>query len=323
VLIVVLSETTAREAGERAALTGLVRMRAFVELVERGLSAVVMLGEWVDRSLASLLPPKSAEEQDDASVERFRRVVSSEADVGPRGNALLTGVFALGDRTVADVMTPRTDVVGIEHDAPWAAVVARIRSSEHARLVVYGDSLDHIVGFLYAKDMLPFIASGSAPAAGWGSLIRPPSFIPASKRVDAQLRDFRAHRRHIAIVADEFGGTAGLVTIEDLLELIVGEIRDEYDVEEPEIQEQDGARFWVAGRLTLDQLSDYLGDDLRRDGVNTVGGLAYELFGRIPKPGEAVDFRSWHLVVERVRGRRVDRVFLERHDVAVGAEDGA
>jgi CBS domain containing-hemolysin-like protein len=323
-LIVVLSETTARDAGERAGAAGLARTRVFVETMERGLAAVVMLGEWVDTGLANALPPEPADKlEDEESVARFRQVVSTEAGVSTRESALLTGVFALGDTTVADVMTPRTDIVGLEHDATWHDAVARVRSSEHARIVVYGSSLDDVVGVLYAKDLLPFIASDEPPPKGWLALVRPATFIPASKRVDAQLRDFRASHQHIAIVADEFGGTAGLVTIEDILELIVGEIRDEHDVEEPEFQQQDGARYWVAGRLTLDQLSDYLGDDLRRDDVNTVGGLAYELFGRVPHAGENAEYRSWRLIVERVRGRRVERVYLERLGVAVGAEDGA
>src|SRR5262249_48067119 len=141
-------------------------------------------------------------------------------------------------------------------------------------------------------------------------------------RVDTQLREFRATGRHIAVVADEFGGTAGLVTIDDLLELIVGEIHDEYDVEEPELERAEGDRYWAAGRLTLDQLSDAIGADLRHDDVTTVGGLAYELFGRVPRAGESVEYRAWRLVVERVRGRRVERVFLERTGVVVGAEDG-
>ena len=324
VVLVVLSETTARDAGDRAGAGALERIRTFVELLERGLSAVVLLGEWMDATLSRLLPPASASEaEDDASVERFRQVVTARADVGTRGASILTGVFALGDTTVAEVMTPRIDIIGIDRNTTWAEMVALLRSSEHARLVVYEGNLDGVTGVLYAKDLLPHITVDMPPAHGWASLVRPAAFIPATKRVDAQLRDFRASQRHIAIVADEFGGTAGLVTIEDILELIVGEIHDEYDTDEPELEEEEGCRYWVAGRLTLEQLSEKVGDDLRHEDVATVGGLAYELLGRVPKAGEAVDYRAWHLVIERVRGRRVERVFLERLPVAVGLEDGA
>jgi magnesium and cobalt transporter len=147
-------------------------------------------------------------------------------------------------------------------------------------------------------------------------------FIPATKQVDRQLREFRALHRHIAVIVDEYGGTAGIVTIEDLLELIVGEIRDEHDVEEPEIEAVDASRYHVAGRLTLEQLSEKIGDDLTHDDVTTVGGLTYELFGRVPRPGQVVDYRSWRFRIDRVKGRRIERVFLERAPAAVGAEGG-
>jgi CBS domain containing-hemolysin-like protein len=269
-----------------------------------------------------MLPPADVtESEDEASVERFRQVVTARTELTTRETSILTGVFSLGDTTVADVMTPRIDIVGIDRTATWDDVVSRFRSSEHARLVTYEDDLDSVSGVLYAKDLLPFIAANVIPEGGWVGLVRPAGFVPASKRVDAQLRDFRASRKHIAIVADEYGGTAGLVTIEDLLELIVGEIHDEYDTDEAEVEQQDGRRFWVAGRFTLEQLSEMIGEDLRHEDVTTVGGLAYELFGRVPQAGETVEYRSWRLRVERVRGRRVERVFLERLPVTVGADD--
>jgi CBS domain containing-hemolysin-like protein len=163
---------------------------------------------------------------------------------------------------------------------------------------------------------LPFVVEDREPVGGWGALVRPAAFVPAVKAVDTQLRDFRDHGLHIAIVADEFGGTAGMVTIEDVLELIVGEINDENDTDDPEV-EHDGDRLWVPGRLTLEQLSDLTGDALQHEDVSTVGGLAYELFGRVPRAGESVDWRGWRMVMERVRRRRVERVFLERlHDDA-------
>lgn len=322
-LLVVLSETVARDVGDRAGAAALHRARVFVELLERALVPVVLLGQWLDGALARALPERDVTVADeDESVERFRQVVTAQADMGMRGSSLLSGVFALGDTTVADVMTPRIDIVGVPTTASWSEVVDRLRSSAHARLVAYDGNLDNVLGILYAKDVLPFVASDDVAAGGWASLVRAVAFIPSSKRVDAQLRDFRAARQHIAIVADEFGGTAGLVTIEDLLELIVGEINDEYDTDEPELAEEDGLRYWAAGRLTLDLLSERIGEDLRHEDVATVGGLAYELFGRVPRAGESVEYRSWRIVVERVRGRRIERVFLERLPVAVGAEDG-
>ncbi|MHB1222430.1 MAG: transporter associated domain-containing protein, partial [Gemmatimonadaceae bacterium] len=125
-------------------------------------------------------------------------------------------------------------------------------------------------------------------------------------------RDFRAERQHIAFVADEFGGIAGLVTIEDVLEEIVGEIRDEYDEEEPEIVSEEGRCFWVSGRVTLDELSEELDQDFERDGITTVGGLVYDELGRPPRPGEAFVVGGYRVVVERVVRRKIERVYFER-----------
>jgi CBS domain containing-hemolysin-like protein len=229
-------------------------------------------------------------------------------------------VFSLGDTTVGEVMTPRVDIVGLERDAPWSEVVARVRSAGHSRVVVHDGDLDGIEGILYAKDLLPFVVDDTVPPGGWQTLVRPAVFIPAGKAVDDQLRDFRASGVHIAIVADEFGGTAGLVTIEDLLELIVGAIRDEHDDDEPEFV-REGDRVWASGGITLDQLSDLVGEPLQHDDVTTLGGLAYEVLGRVPRAGESVRWRGWRLVIERVRRRRVERVFLERLPGVADGED--
>jgi CBS domain containing-hemolysin-like protein len=149
--------------------------------------------------------------------------------------------------------------------------------------------------------------------------VRPATFIPTSKAIDVQLHDFKASRTHIAIVSDEFGGTAGLVTIEDVLEEIVGEIHDEYDVEEPEVEQEEGRRFWVAGRLALDELSELLAQDFVREDLSTVGGLVYETFGRVPRAGESMMVGAYKLVVERVRRRRIERVYFERVLPTVGS----
>jgi CBS domain containing-hemolysin-like protein len=197
-------------------------------------------------------------------------------------------------------------------------VVDRVRSSEHARLPVYDESLDEIVGILYAKDMLPAIVADEPPTDGWLRLVRPALFIPASKTIDRQLRDFKTSGTHIAIVADEYGGTAGLVTIEDILEEIVGDIRDEHDVEEPDVElDMGGGRAWVAGKVTVDELSDALEFNFQREDVATVGGLVYATLGRVPKAGEQLRIGPFRVVVERVVRRRIRRVFFERVEVPV------
>ena len=240
------------------------------------------------------------------------RTVATEADVSRDEEELLRGVFSLGDTEVNEVMVPRIDIVGIDRTTPWSEVLDRVRSSEHARFPVFDNTLDEIAGVLYAKDLLPAVIADEAPEAGWPSLVRPAVFIPGTKPLDAQLRDFKASGTHIAIVVDEYGGTAGLVTIEDVLEEIVGEIHDEYDVKEPDIEQREGRRFWVSGRLTLDELSDALDHDFTRDDISTVGGLVYERLGRVPRAGESLTIGTYRVVVERVKRRTVERVYFER-----------
>ncbi|MHB1298744.1 MAG: hemolysin family protein, partial [Gemmatimonadaceae bacterium] len=255
--------------------------------------------------------PKEDESAHDDAVERFREVVSAEADVEDAGQVMLNGVFSLGDTQVHEIMVPRVDIVGIERDTPWSEVVDRVRSARHARLVVFDGTLDEVIGVLYAKDLLPALLADVEPAGGWRALVRPALFIPTSKSVEAQLRDFRATRRHLAVVVDEFGGTAGLVTLEDALELIIGDIQDEGDQELPEVEREEGNRFWVAAGVTLDDLSELTGHDFRRGDITTVGGLVMELLGRVPRAGESLSVGGFRLVVERVVRRRIERVYLE------------
>jgi CBS domain containing-hemolysin-like protein len=235
--------------------------------------------------------------------------------------AIMHGVFELGETEVREVMVPRVDLVGISHESPWAEVLARVRSAEHARFPVYAETSDEVIGILYAKDLLPAVVEGREPSPGWQRLVREATYIPTTKTLDAQLRDFQATRTHIAIVIDEFGGTAGLVTIEDILEEIVGEIRDENDDEEPPIVQEQGRRFWVAGRVNVEQLGELLGIEGEVEGVTTVGGLVYHLFGRVPRAGESTTHEGFRVVVERVRRRRIERVYFERLPTAHDTED--
>ncbi|MFL5575380.1 MAG: hemolysin family protein [Gemmatimonadaceae bacterium] len=314
VLAVSVVESAARALGDVLGASAALRLAPLVGGLEVALAPAVWLGARLDALLRRLLPPPARrEEEREATAEQFRQVVAAEADVSNEEEALIEGVFSLGDTEVREVMVPRVDIVGIDRDTPWSEVVDRVRSSEHARFPVYEESIDEIVGVLYAKDLLPAVIADEEPEGGWLSIARPPVFIPATKTIDAQLRDFKASRTHIAIVSDEYGGTAGLITIEDVLEEIVGDIRDEYDVEEPEVETGlDGRRYWISGRLSLAELSEVLGHDFARDDVATVGGLVYETLGRVPRNGEEFALDGFRVVVERVRRRKIERVYFER-----------
>lgn len=226
---------------------------------------------------------------------------------------VLLGVFSLADTTVDEVMTPRLDMIGVDLAAPLEEVLERFRTSEHTRLPAFDGSPDNLVGVLYAKDLVP-LAMGLPSATGvarWQDLVRPAAFVPETKTLDAQLRDFQRGPAHLAVVVDEFGGTAGLITREDVLEEIVGEIRDEHDVEAPPEIRREGERVWVDGGVGLDELSVALGRSFTHPEVSTVGGLIYSELGRVPRPGEELTLDGFRVVVERVERRRVRRVYFE------------
>lgn len=323
VALLSITEVGARAAGDVAGARGLGAISGLVEAVEWIGAPIVAFGAWFDDALLSLLPPPTPDDEDhEDAVERFREVVAAEADVTPQEEVLIHGVFSLGDTKVSSIMVPRVDIVGIEKDTPWSEVVDRVRSARHARLVVYDGTLDEVVGILYAKDLLPALLADEEPAGGWQTLLRDAMYIPESKTVEAQLRDFRSSHRHIAMVADEFGGTAGLVTLEDVLELIIGDIQDEGDAELPDVERGEDGCLWVAASVSLEKLSELTDHDWTRGDIATVGGLVMEILGRVPKPGETIFLDGYRIVVERVVRRRVERVYLEpEHPPARGGDE--
>lgn len=313
---VLVTESIARALGDILRESATRVLTPFTRTIEALLWPVVQLGSVLDRLLQRfVVPPRSAEDARETAAEQFRQVVEAEPSVSHVTRDLLLGVFDFGETTVSDVMVPRVDMIALDRDTPWNEVVDRVRSAHHSRVPVYVDSVDEIVGVLYAKDLLSAVIADEEPANDWTSLIREARYIPSTKRIADQLRDFKSSHTHIAIVVDEYGGTEGMVTIEDILEELVGEIRDEYDDEERHIEEEDGVRYWVSGRLTLDELSDALDADFRRDEVSTIGGLIFELLGRVPRAGETLDIEGFRVIVERVVRRKVARVFLERRAV--------
>ncbi len=320
---VLVLDAAVREVAAIRGPAAAARTRWFTAVVSLLLRPIVLFGVALESALNRLIPPRSdIEAERQATAEQLRAVLAA-SDEGTTSDAtLLHRAFALAETSVDEIMVPRVDIVGVDVDMPWSEVLDRVRSSEHARLPVFRDTLDEVLGVLYAKDLLAWALRAEEPPGGWATIIRPATFIPASKTIDRQLREFRKSGTHMAIVVDEFGGTAGLVTIEDVLEEIVGEIRDERDVEEPDIEREGNDRFWVLGKVPLTDLSDLLGISLERDDVSTVGGLAYDEFGRVPRPGDTTTIGDFRVVVERVHRRRVERVYFERQPARTAAREG-
>ena len=297
-----------RADGPSAWLSG---WAAFVTLMA---TPIVVVMEKTERGLASAFPVARVDaDADEVAAEQFLDVVAAEADVTGKEKTLLEGAFSLGETQVQEIMTPRVELIAVERDTPWSEVIDRFRSSSHSRLPVYKHRIDDVIGVLYVKDLLADILDDAEPHGGWISRMRPAFYIPPTKATDALLREFRSERTHIAIVMDEYGGTAGVVTIEDILEEVVGEIDDEHDVEaERQYESRNDREFWVTGRVTLDELSETLGVDITSDEVGTVGGLIMERLGRVPRAGEQLMIAGFRVVVEQVRRRQVLRVYFER-----------
>ena len=253
---------------------------------------------WVDRGLHSLV-----------AIPR-----PLQPDLGTAQRDMLLGIFTLADTTVDEVLTPRLDMVAVDISATKDELLDTLRQSEHTRLPAYDGTPDNIAGVVYAKDLVPFVmglSEGGGGTARWQELVRPALFVPETKTLDSQLRDFQRGPAHLAIVVDEFGGTSGLITLEDILEEIVGEIRDEHDVEAPAAIRRDGSRFVVDGRASLNDLSQALGRSFEHPDISTVGGLIYSVLGRVPRAGEELVLDGFRVVVERVDRRRVTRVSFE------------
>jgi CBS domain containing-hemolysin-like protein len=222
-------------------------------------------------------------------------------------------VLELGEQHVHEVMVPRIDIQALPVTATLDEMIATIVKEGHSRIPIYDESIDNVIGILYAKDLLPLLKGGRQPDLR--KIVRAPVFVPESISVDDLLHQLQRQKVHIAIVLDEYGGTAGLVTIEDLIEQIVGEIQDEYDVEEPMLEPLDEDRARVDGRASVDDMANHFGIELNaadKEQYDTVGGLVFHEFGGVPSVGDSVEVDGLTLTVESTDGRRVGKVLVVR-----------
>jgi CBS domain containing-hemolysin-like protein len=281
----------------------------------------------------ALTPGHGFREGPFASQVELRELVdlAEERGVVEHGERnMIHSVFELGDTIAREVMVPRTELVWIERQKTVGQALALALRSGFSRIPVIGENVDDIVGMAYLKDLVRRAQDPNAAdrPVRVEDVMRSAAFVPESKPVDELLREMQAERTHIAVVIDEYGGTAGLITIEDILEEIVGEITDEYDVERPPIEEVDGQTARVTARLSIEDLAELTGVELPTDEVETVGGLLAHALGRVPIPGASVRVRGLELTAESAGGRRnrVDTVLVHRppdeQDAGVGASSG-
>jgi CBS domain containing-hemolysin-like protein len=269
--------------------------------------------------LAVFLAPVALSKESQSTLETSAVVTEDElktlVDAGQEEGVFEQGerkmiysVFALGDTLAREIMVPRTDMLALEVQTPLPEAVDALLQAGHSRVPVYEESVDHTLGLLYAKDLLRAWRENQRPAS-IGELLRPAYFIPEAKKVDELLADMQSQRIHMAIVVDEYGGVAGLVTLEDIVEEVLGEIQDEYDQgEEAPYQEQADGSYLFLGRIDLEDFNEIMGANLSREEADTLGGYIYHHLGRVPGVGDEVKTGDIILKVEQVTGRRIRKV---------------
>jgi putative hemolysin len=237
-------------------------------------------------------------------------VSMEEGYINEAEKKMMAGVLELGDMQVKEIMVPRTAIVGVEIDTDVDKVIDLIIEDGYSRLPVYKNDYDHIVGIIYTKDMLSMIKNRGLII--FHDLIRIPYFIPETKKLIDLLKEFRKGKIHMAIVVDEFGGTSGLITLEDILEEIVGDIHDEYDTEERDFERPDDKTILMKGKTPVSLVNKQVKLALpEEDGVNTIGGMVTTLFGYVPKPGESIKMGNLTFTVIKSDARKVERLKIE------------
>jgi CBS domain containing-hemolysin-like protein len=247
----------------------------------------------------------------EGEIRQMADVAAQEAEIETSERELIHSIFEFGDTVVREVMLPRPDMVAVDADATVVEAIETAISAGKSRLPAYDDSTDNIVGLVFLKDLVARRSTGEGNEPVRRSL-RPARFVPDSKKVAELLREMQTEKFHMAIVVDEYGGTAGLVTMEDLLEEIVGEITDEYDVDEPTVERLPDGTLRVPGRTPIDEVNGLLGVELPQDDWDTVGGLVFSGLGHVPLEGECVTVSGIEFCAERVQGRRIVSVLISR-----------
>jgi len=224
---------------------------------------------------------------------------------------MIHSIFELGETRAKEIMVPRIDMVCLEEGTTLEEIKELVRKRGHSRIPLFRESIDQIIGIVYVKDLF-LEEKERVEKVDLTKLARRTYFVPENKKIDELLKEMRKEKVHLAIVVDEYGGTAGLVTLEDILEEIVGEIEDEYDKEEPPIQKIDEYNYRVAAKVSIHDLNEFLGFDLPEKEFETVGGLIYDLVGGVPEERKMIEYKGLSFEVEKMKGQRIVRVKVKK-----------
>jgi magnesium and cobalt exporter, CNNM family len=325
VILLIVAEVTPKTLAiahaERVALAAAVPVDTLATFLTPILWAVTIISRGLTGGRGSRAPYLTEEELITALH------VSEEAGViEEQEHQMIHGIIEIGDKTVREIMIPRTDIIAIPKDASLRDIVRLFKEHRHTRMPVYEDNIDHVIGLIHTKDLLLFYTLSSSQKFDMDKVLRPIEFTPEQKKVDELLNEMRTKKQHMVIVVDEYGGTAGLVTLEDLLEEIVGEIRDEYDTAEQDLLTIiDDHRARVDAGFPLEELNDRLRLGIEESGdYDSVGGYVHAMLGKIAEEGDSFTSGRVRWVVEKVKGRRIETVRLISEEpwpeVAAGIE---
>jgi len=316
-LILILGETMPRALAlrnpQRVARISVVPLRIFARVV----APVRWILEGLANRIVRLVLRRPLVSETPMSEKEFRSLVDMSREGGELWESehqFIHNIFEFGEARVSELMSPRTDMVCLRLDQARTEVLKAIEEHHFSRIPVYDKDKDDVVGVLYPKDILQESLEPTRQEA-WNlkSILRRPFFVPQTKKASDLFREFRSNRIHMAIVVDEYGGGAGLVTMEDLLEDLFGEILDEYDFEEPSVRQVDENTLIIPARMSIEDFNRQLETELPKDEYDTMGGLVFDLFGRLPTPGAKVSYMHFTFVLEKMLGTRMLEIRVQKH----------
>ncbi|MBT3362879.1 MAG: HlyC/CorC family transporter [Chloroflexi bacterium] len=314
IVIIALLQIVCREIALRRSEKIVVGLSGVLSVTATTLAPISGLVSFLARAIAGIFRGKPDEDTDEDESDEMRLLVDEnqeEVDLEQDEKDMIRAVVELDETLAREIMIPRIDVVAAAKESSIRQIIEIIVSTGYSRIPIYEDTIDNIVGLVYAKDLLPILEQGKIEEP-ITEIARTPHFIPESKKVDDLLHEFQQSKVHVAIVVDEYGGTAGLVTIEDLLEEIVGEIEDEYDAEESKVERVSDSEAVMNAKVSIDEVKDIFGVDIEGEDYDTVGGFVFSRLGRIPVVADVIEIDGIKIEVLTTVGRRVKEVKISK-----------
>ena len=312
-VILIFSEVSPKVFAVKQAIPFALHVSLPLTAVVKVFTPISFLFEKIAQGFSSLLGVRSeAPFVNEEELKTLFEVGEEKGALDKTEREMIHSIFEFGETVVKEIMIPRMDMVCLEKDTSIKNVLKLVKEKGHSRIPVYDETVDNITGILFVKDIIPFMR-GKREVPSLTDLVRNVYFVPESKMIDELLKEFQKERIHMAIVVDEYGGTAGLITLEDVLEEIVGEIRDEYDREKPLLRQVDDQTWIVDAKINIEDLNETLNIEIpTEEDYESLGGFIFSLLGRIPKDKEEVEYQNHLLVVEKVHGQRIKRVRIQR-----------